>query len=335
MGCDTANAIEDTLAKLGIRLVSSTDAIPDGEEGEVYKSLKHYANRAQARGISLAAARGLSEALKKGVRPGATVSPFGLDRLYVGPSGAPRTLVRFDGTTQLWLDPITHEERGHAVRPPTRPARKKGDKSPRPRRGKFRGFQKQADETCHHVPGHPDKLAVVREIFELYDLKGFGAYRITQRLNARGVMSALGGRWSKSTVWGLLHNPLYVGYDIRQRRRGGLYHQMGAHGPEAIQVDQDRLEAEGRRCVPTTVRPQDEWQVVEAKELQDLLPEPLHGIAKERIMRKLEQQADPERPALTAEFGPAGQPSRHRHLDSPFLLSGLLRSGQTGNVPQG
>lgn len=51
----------------------------------------------------------------------------------------------------------------------------------------------------------------VRAIFNMY-INGTSMDRIAESLNKGGVPAKRGGIWYKSTVYGILHNPLYAGY---------------------------------------------------------------------------------------------------------------------------
>ena len=60
------------------------------------------------------------------------------------------------------------------------------------------------------VPGDPDKIATLREIFESYD-RGNGLNTIVHSLNERGVQAPSGRHWHKSILHHILRNPTYVG----------------------------------------------------------------------------------------------------------------------------
>lgn len=52
---------------------------------------------------------------------------------------------------------------------------------------------------------------VVSLIFEWAELWGYGAQRITNLLNAKGIKNRSGNNWHPSTIQGILRNPLYMG----------------------------------------------------------------------------------------------------------------------------
>jgi hypothetical protein len=56
----------------------------------------------------------------------------------------------------------------------------------------------------------PDRALVVRRIYDLYD-SGVSIKDIVRQLYADGIPTARGGAWQTSTVFGILHNPVYCG----------------------------------------------------------------------------------------------------------------------------
>ena len=56
-----------------------------------------------------------------------------------------------------------------------------------------------------------NEVYTVRAIYSLY-IQGNSMDKIANDLNNAGVPSKNGGKWYKSTIYGILHNPLYAGY---------------------------------------------------------------------------------------------------------------------------
>ncbi|MFA7676414.1 MAG: recombinase family protein, partial [Candidatus Shapirobacteria bacterium] len=52
---------------------------------------------------------------------------------------------------------------------------------------------------------------IIREIYFIYDTKGWGFRRIADHLNLKGILSPKGGLWSYSTIKYILQNPTYTG----------------------------------------------------------------------------------------------------------------------------
>jgi len=319
--------VEKTLKAIGVKLVSSTDLIPDGPEGDLIKAIKNYANQLQARSISLSVARGLSLSLQRNARPAANRNPFALDREYLGPDGKSRMLIRWEGLTQLWIDPATNEIKGRRHRQPPRPRRRKGERGKRIPREAFKGYKKQDDETSRLVPGSRDMLDLLVWMFIAHDLWKWGYRRIVQELNDRKIKTMDGKDWQNTTVKNILFNPIYLGVEVRHRHSRALYNKVTADGTAAVFVDQDQLEKEERTSVPSVENPQDERRLVDVPHLKDLLPEPARSIAMKRMMDSF----DPNRPVHFNKGRKIhkGEEGRHKHLDSQFLLTYTLKNKAT------
>jgi len=69
----------------------------------------------------------------------------------------------------------------------------------------------------------PEQAAVVQRIFAARSELGKGYGWISHELNRCGIPAPRGGRWSRSTVKGVLANPRYVGTVVwgKTERRGG------------------------------------------------------------------------------------------------------------------
>jgi hypothetical protein len=328
-GIRHGNSVEDDLKKAGITLVSSTELIPDGPIGDMIKAVKHFSNQQQAIQISKAVARGLGQSLAKGTRPAASRTPYGLDRLYLGPDGKRRMLLRWEGDIQLRIDPNTMLEIGRAIRPPVRKRRKKGERKllSRERPQRFMGYVKQPDEISQLVAGNNKNLEIVRWAWEMHYLHGWGAHRLIHALRDRpdAPRAADGGRWCMHSMLYMLTNPIYLGIEVRNRWTRALYNMTDADGPIAVSVDQDKLQQEGRTAVPTSQRPRDEWELVDVPGLKDILPPQVREVAMRRIMAAYDR-ADVR----------GGYRRTHKHdATSPYVLSGIVHSGITGHEMNG
>lgn len=76
-------------------------------------------------------------------------------------------------------------------------------------------------EKGYTLEPHPEQAEIVREIFQLYtageaqpdgSLRPVGSYGIANTLNARGVPSPGGVKWTATAVRDILKNPTYAGY---------------------------------------------------------------------------------------------------------------------------
>jgi len=73
------------------------------------------------------------------------------------------------------------------------------------------------------VPGPDTEVALVRQIFSWAVVDGIGIKSIANRLNADGVRSPRGKRWTLSCLGNILNNPIYTGRRIWNRRSKGKW----------------------------------------------------------------------------------------------------------------
>ncbi len=64
------------------------------------------------------------------------------------------------------------------------------------------------------VPGPPDEVAIVREMFAWFVDEGLSEREIAERLNARGLTAHTGRPWSRPVVHELLTNEKYIGHGV-------------------------------------------------------------------------------------------------------------------------
>ncbi len=241
----------------------------------------------------LVAAIGLTPPSWCGGRP-----PYGFDLEHRGADGTPFEIIRY-------LDNGERESRdikGNVIRVL--------------RRGDALGSTKGG--SARLVLGSPDKVAVIRRIFEEYASgeSGFGA--IADRLNLEGIPSpgkdrsphGGGHLWSSGTVRDLLRNPAYRGAMVWNRISYAKFH---------------RVEAEQAKPIAKTafgkVKRNDaaNWIVVEGVHDAIVSPEVF-----ERAQRMMASRSGRAREALRTASG-----------SSPYLLSGLVTCARCGSKWQG
>src|SRR5205085_10133720 len=88
------------LRSLGADVVSIKDDFPEGDMGDVMRTLQYYSAKQQAEGIAFASTRGASASLYMGKTAHCKAPPFGIDRLYCSEDGQPKHIIRNlpDGT---------------------------------------------------------------------------------------------------------------------------------------------------------------------------------------------------------------------------------------------
>jgi site-specific DNA recombinase len=162
------------------------------------------------------------------------------------------------------------------------------------------------------VDGHTERRLneteadVVRRIFALSSA-GTGYTRIAKQLNADGAVAprAQRGRptaWSPSSVYEVLHRPLYRGEVVWNKTR--------------------KRDAEGKTAV--TARPEAEWLHHDHPELR-IVPEELWATAQTRLLRISTQLSS----VSTAR---GHQVRRRRDVDSKYFLAGFARCATCGGT---
>ncbi len=306
-GARHASKLEYDLAVAGIMVCYATETIPDGDLGEVYKSLLHTQSKQYARALSFTTARGAMSAIQERRITYCGRPPYAIDKLYVTQDGIPRHIIRqqADGT-QLMLHPETGAVLGTFGR--------------NERTGAPAHYQKQKNEQVVLVPGAPERVAVVQQIYRWHYRERWGCPKIAGTLNEQGIPSSTGKHWHPETVRDILHNPIYGGLGIANRTTAAIYHERAPDAPRPVEVQHAILAKYARP--PVRIRPRAEWIETEHEQLQELLDEDIRASAIERHHQVLETQAAGRMP----------KPNRDRHTQSEFFLKGILVTKQ-GNHP--
>lgn len=190
-------------------------------------------------------------------------------------------------------------------------------------------------DKCKLVPSETERVKVVQRIFKLYVEQGRGFKAIADLLNRDGVPTPrsrewskhYGGRWTLSSVRGILLNPAYGGDMVWNRRTDARFHRIvQGIAVERRGVSPNRLEWNDER----------DWLVVSGAH-EPLVPRRLWLQAKRLLRSKPESRAQlginprtgldagvPESAAV-AMGGPKAR----------FLLSGLIVCPRCGSRYEG
>jgi hypothetical protein len=304
-GVEHGGKIEFDLAAANIRLVFAGTQVPEGDHAGILKSVEYYAAQQYAKSVSFGAARGQMSAILSGRQAHCLRPPFAVDRLYVSTDGRPQHVVRnrTDGTQQK-LDPTT----GSVVQTYPRPV--KGQSPIRCR--------KQAGERVVLIPGAAEAVETVRRMFRRVLDDGWGDWRVAKELNDGSVPSPNGKRWTRQSVKVILRNPIYTGIGLANRRSGARYHERGQNAPKKLNYELTDIARQKRP--PNRHRPRTEWVEQPHPALEDFLG----GDLRERVIAY-------QRQYLTG--APKAAPvKKDKHVDSLFVLKGILRSKQ-GDLP--
>ena len=318
-GGDHTGFLKHRLATVGVEVVfvaSGTTGDPDVDS--VLHSMGGYAAKQQVKSMSYAIVRGQMSSFAAGNIPHTYRIPYGIDRLYLGMTdGRPRHRVRnlTDGTQQMLAvdDDTVIAQYGR-----------------NPKKGGTLHYRRQSDERVVLIPGAPEQVRAVRQMYRRLLVDGWGSHRIASELNEAGLPAANGGRWTTNSIDKILENSTYTGMGIAGRFACGIFHVHGLEAaPQAVKRD---VKAQStRRSASATPRPEADWRRQDHPGLADYLGDP------DLRQRGIEYHAKIAAKAAAKLKAPAavGKPGGDRHVDSPYVLKGLLHCLQGGYVMSG
>lgn len=247
--------VEQELQRAGIHLLVTSDDIPEGSYSSLIKVAKYEAAREQAKSISQRSTQGYQLALEQGRVITSSHTPYGCHRLYLSPEGTPLFIIRDlrDGR-QLKLDPDT---------------RAVIDTYGQIGGGSKGHYRKQKQEKVLLVPGDASEIDTLRTIFDLHYRQGWGGKKIADELNRSSIPAPQGRGWSQRQVEVIYHNEVYTGRSVGNRTSTAIYHRRSPNAPQPADLDPSILAT--RRTIPVTLRPPEEWFVIEQPLLKDLL----------------------------------------------------------------
>jgi site-specific DNA recombinase len=197
------------LNKNGVDLVSATETTPKGSVGMLFKMFSYWKAHQECVDISMKTLRGLASRAADGFWNGG-VPPYGYDTEYCNASGTVYMRVRYYPGGNGGYKREILDGSGSRVR-----VLVKGERIP-------------ASDTdpCHLVLSLPERVEVVILIFRMYTERGMGFKAIVEALNARGIRSPRGGRWSVGTVRAIIKNRVYVGDLVWNMSAQGKFHRL-------------------------------------------------------------------------------------------------------------
>jgi DNA invertase Pin-like site-specific DNA recombinase len=309
-GIDHAGHIHFLFGAEGVEIVYVMAQLPEGPAGDMLKTFQYYSANEQARSISRNTSRGAMSALEDGRLAHARRPPFAVDRLYRGPDGKARHIIRNlpDGT-QVKLDPQTREVIERFGR--------------NPKTGKPAHYLKQPDESVELVPGEERACDAARLIFRRSLVDGWGGWRIAKEIDSMGVRTSTGKQWDKQCVKAVLRNSIYLGVGIANRIASGLYYNRSGGGVPS-KSKTGLKETAKRKWPKQTLRPREDWIEIDQPAMADFLPEELRAPAA----------------AMQAEYWSRREqgidmPKRSKHVESLYFLSDLLMSRQGQRLMKG
>jgi hypothetical protein len=298
VGAAHSSKLRYDLEQAGIGVVAVMGYMPKNDYSDVKDAMDSVVARQQAKSIAAGVARGSQSAIEQGRKAHCSAAPYGLDKQYLNASGQPLHVIRnlSDGSQQR-LHPSTGEVLDTYGRNETT--------------GSPVHYKKQKSEVVKLIPGAEDRVEVVHRIYRRHFCDGWGIWRIANELNNLNVASPTGLDWSRGTVRSILRNPIYSGRGITNRSTIALYYCRDPDMPR--EVSPGRRTPSGRPA--QTLRPSEDWKVVDYPDLVEYLPNDIRDRAAARHSAILDGQAK------------GGQRSaRDKHVGSDFFLKRILKT---------
>ena len=278
-GPDEAGHHRHLLTKKGVEIRFVAEGLRGDRSDRVMLPLKDWMAEQYSVDLSRSTLRGQISHVEKGRYCGGR-PPFGYDVAYYSEQSDLVEIVRFlpDGQREI-RDPDGTVRR---VIP-------KGARLPVSDTGQ-----------ANLVPGNPDHIRVVQRMFRMYRTGEAGIAAIASRLNADGIPSVRGGRWSAGSIREILRNPAFRGAAVWNRVTYGKFHRVS---------DKQATERPDTRYEKVERNPEDQWIVVEGAHEPLVTPEEFAQT--KRVMRSRAGALPQGRRRMTT-----GR--------STYLLSGLI-----------
>jgi len=273
-GADHGGFLLFKFAQLGVRVVSATNDISDNEYAPLLRMVEFIKAQGTGKAISLATTRGTTASIFDGRMTYTRTPPYGIDRLVLSPSGEKlfrlRNLTDGSQVRLHWQDDQVLERF-----------------PPNIRNEAFRHFQKHVDQRIVLVPGAPEAVEAVKWMFQMYWVQGVGTPTLACLLDDRGVVPQRGGLWNTCSVYGIVHNPIYVQRGLTNQRATGLYHlRPNKAGVSPVDV--------GRVGPKKKYRPVSDWVTTAHPEI-NIIPADLREVIWEKQLAKRVRRAEADR----------------------------------------
>ena len=276
------------LRESGVDVQYVKEAFTGDDTDDLIRPVKQWQARQESKDLSRVTIRGQLSRVKEGWWAGGT-PPYGYDLQYIDSRGKPLMQVRFleSGEKQI-LD-----ENGKLIR-----TLELGERVP-----------KSDTDKARLVLSSPERVALVKRIFDMYLKQGLGYRKIAEQLNIDEIPSPRNGTWPKNTGQGwsqgtirsIVMNPLYTGSMVWNRRASGKFHSItGGRAKERKGVHTNTL----------IWNDESDWEVINDSHPAIIDQKTFKEIQKLRQNRSVKRGSEPYRVG--------------RARNSVYLLSGLL-----------
>jgi len=136
-------------------------------------------------------------------------------------------------------------------------------------------------------PGPPDRIEVVKEIFEAFATQSISTYQIAKKLNQTGVKPTYNDTWLGSHIVTILDNFAYIGLPAWNKQGGGEY--LEDDGVEVKPVTMSK----GRR-----ERPRSAWVFPDKPVFDPIIPKNIWDKVREKRDKRDRQKRAPKNSAI-------------------------------------
>jgi DNA invertase Pin-like site-specific DNA recombinase len=230
---DEAGHYRWLLRQSGVQIIYVAESFGGGPLDDLIRPVKQWQAREESRDLARVTIRGLLGKIKQDQKHGLWLGgfpPYGYDLRYETSNGNFRFIIRYmrDGSKQMLSSA-----------------------------GQLVGILKRREsaitmksDRCRLVFSAPERVEIVREIYDLFLGRNMKPSAITQSFNERGIPTARSPDWSRvcSGIWrtitiqNILQNPAYAGDLVWNRRTLAKFFRIGRDG-----ILEERLDAHTRR----------------------------------------------------------------------------------------
>ncbi|MCP4582407.1 MAG: recombinase family protein [candidate division Zixibacteria bacterium] len=292
---DEAGFYRYQLRRKGIEIVYVSEGFNGNDTDDLLRPVKQWQARQELKDLSKVVIRGLLTRSEGGWWMGG-VPPYGYDLAYYNSSGDFICIVRFmeDGSRNIY------DAEGSLQR-----AIPKGESLALSRK-----------DRCRLVSSSPDRVEVIKNIFDLYLIEGLGYKGISHRLNRNNIPSPRCktkgngklSQWASTTIMAMLKNPAYTGDMTWNKKSYAKFHRIS---------DKRALAMKNLPGNEVYHNSEEDWIVH-----KDAHPELIARDRYNRVQAKIR---------ATAKHGYANSYRCGNGAKSPYLLVGLIKCMNCGH----
>jgi hypothetical protein len=304
-----------------IEVLSTTDNHYTGELAPIQRILELFKHESFVRSLAKHVTSSRLQAVKNKVITPVTNVMMGVDKLFIGSSGEKLFILR---DTHGGYKEKLHPENLDLIE---RVKKVKGEKA----------VPKKKSERVVPVPGDPEHVKAVNDIFRWRLIENRKPWAICRSLSDRGIPTVCGTYWQPHTIKQILENTIYTGTAIGGRETTGTWVGIKKDGLEIHA--KPREVPEGRSTIPPIFRDMDDWTIQPVPEMAEYLEPDIREIAKkwqwDRLKGKQDRRARRAANAALPKNKEGRQSGGNRHDPNRYPLSNIMRAKQDGHALSG